>query len=136
MENKVTVNSVFEYEFSFNQTDVENFAKASGDFNPIHLDAEYAKDTIFGRTIIHGFLSGSMFSKVFGTIFPGHGTIYLNQSLNFFKPMYTEEEYKAVFTVKEVYIEKHRALITTEILDSHKQVTISGEALIQHNDIA
>ncbi|WP_323756862.1 MaoC family dehydratase [Roseivirga sp.] len=136
MENKVTVNSVFEYEFSFNQTDVENFAKASGDFNPIHLDAEYAKDTIFGRTIIHGFLSGSMFSKVFGTIFPGHGTIYLNQSLNFFKPMYTEEEYKAVFTVKEVYIEKHRALITTEIFDSHKQVTISGEALIQHNDIA
>ncbi|KYG82853.1 MaoC family dehydratase [Roseivirga echinicomitans] len=135
MENKVTVNTVFEYGFSFNQTDVENFAKASGDFNPIHLDAEYAKDTIFGRTIIHGFLSGSMFSKVFGTIFPGHGTIYLNQSLNFFKPMYTAEEYMAVFTVKEVYIEKRRALITTEIFDSHKQVTISGEALIQHNDI-
>ncbi|MFT7035476.1 MAG: 3-hydroxybutyryl-CoA dehydratase [Cyclobacteriaceae bacterium] len=135
MESKIAVNTVFEYDFSFTQADVVNFAKASGDLNPIHLDDEYAKDTIFGRTIIHGFLGGSVFSKVFGTIFPGHGTIYLNQSLKFFKPMFTEVDYKAVFTVTQVISEKHRALVTTEIFESNGQKTILGEALIQHNDI-
>ena len=135
MENKVTLDEVYEYEFEFTQDDVQNFAKASGDFNPIHLDAAYAKDTIFGRTIIHGFLSGSVFSKVFGTIFPGYGTIYLKQNMKFLKPMFTKEAYKAVFTVTEVISEKKRAWVTTEIFDSKGEPTISGNALIQHGSI-
>ena len=93
MDNKITVGSKFEYEFSFTQQDVVNFATASGDFNPIHLDEEYAKNSIFKTTIIHGFLGGSIFSKVFGTIFPGNGTIYLKQDLSFLKPMFTNKNY-------------------------------------------
>lgn len=135
MENEIKLDDVYEYKFEFTQEDVENFAKASGDFNPIHLDIDYAKGTIFGRTIIHGFLSGSVFSKVFGTMFPGSGTIYLKQNLKFLKPMYTKEDYKAVFKVIEVITGKHRAYVTTEIFDSQGEVTIFGEALIQHDDI-
>ena len=62
------VGDKYEYEFSYTQQDVELFARVTGDNNPIHIDAEFAKTTPFGRPIIHGFLSGAVFSKVFGFI--------------------------------------------------------------------
>jgi acyl dehydratase len=125
--------SEFEYRFSFNQENVINFAEASGDFNPIHLDEEFAKKTIFKRRIIHGFLGGSVFSMVFGTKYPGAGTIYLNQNMIFYKPMYIESEYVAKFFIKEVYSEKSRALVHTEIYSEAGNLVIGGEALIQHD---
>lgn len=125
----------FEFKFSFSQSQVDDFAHSTGDTNPIHLDDEAAKNSIFGRKIIHGYLGASVFSRVFGTINPGFGTIYLSQSLKFFKPMYIETEYLAKFTVIEVFVEKHRAKILTEVLDSDGNILISGEALIQHESI-
>lgn len=135
MENKLTLNDSYKYEFSFTQNDVDNFAKSSGDYNPIHLDEEYAKKSIFKRRILHGFLGGSVFSKVFGTLFPGNGTIYMKQDMVFYKPMFTEEKYIAVFKVIKVIREKNRALVKTEITDIPGNVIIGGEALIQHDDI-
>lgn len=135
MDNKITVGSVFEYEFSFEQEDVIKFADASGDFNPIHLDEEYAKSSIFKRTIIHGFLGGSVFSKVFGTIFPGNGTIYLKQDLSFFKPMFTIEKYTAKFEVIETDAIKNRAVVRTSVCDKNDEIVIKGEALIKHPNI-
>lgn len=132
MENPIKVGDTFTYSFKFTQEDVVKFAEASGDFNPIHLDAAYAKNTIFGRTIIHGFLGGSVFSKVFGTIFPGEGTIYLKQDLSFFKPMFTSENYVAKFEIIEVVASKNRALVNTIILDNKDELVIKGEALIKH----
>ncbi len=125
----------FEYSFRFTQEDVIKFAEASGDNNPVHLDKEFAKKSIFKRTILHGFLGGSVFSKVFGTINPGFGTIYLKQTMSFYKPMFTLTDYRAVFTVLEVIPEKNRALVKTEILDLENNVIIGGEALIQHESI-
>lgn len=135
MENRINVGDLFEYPFSFKQEDVIKFAEASGDFNPIHLDNEFAKDTIFKKTIIHGFLGGSVFSKVFGTIFPGEGTIYLKQDLGFYKPMFTNQNYNAVFEVVDVLISKNRAVVKTIILDELKEIVIKGEALIKHHRI-
>ena len=77
--SEFNVGSEYRYSFSISQADVLNFAHASGDFNPILLDDEFAKTTIFKKKIVHGFLGGSVFSKVFGTLFPGSGTIYLKQ---------------------------------------------------------
>ena len=136
MATKVVNGSTFEYKFVFDQEDVILFSEASGDRNPIHLDDEYAKKTIFKRTIIHGFLGGSVFSKVFGTLFPGKGTIYLKQNLSFFKPMYTGVDYTALFKVKEVFKDKKRALVDTIIIDEKNNTCITGEALIQHENIS
>jgi len=122
----------FEYSFSFTQSDVDSFAEISGDKNPIHLDEAYASKSIFGKRIIHGFLGGSVFSKIFGTIFPGEGTLYLNQTMTFYKPMHTNTPYKATFLVKEIFESKNRALVETKILDSSENTIISGEALIQN----
>lgn len=135
MENRIITGDRFEYDFSFNQEDVIKFSDASGDFNPIHLDNEYAKNTIFKRTIIHGFLGGSVFSKVFGTLFPGNGTIYLKQDLSFYKPMFTLKKYIATFEVVSVDVLKNRAVVKTIILDDKSEIVIKGEALIKHPSI-
>ena len=90
----VKIDSQFEHLFSFTQEDVEAFAKVTGDNNPVHLDESYAAKTMFKRPIMHGMLGAAVFSKVFGTMFPGEGTIYLSQSLSFLKPMYVSENYK------------------------------------------
>jgi len=135
MENNIKVGDTFNYPFSFIQEDVIKFAEASGDFNPIHLDQEYAKNSIFKKTIIHGFLGGSVFSKVFGTIFPGNGTIYLKQDLSFYKPMFTNQKYTADFEVIDTDTLKNRAVVKTIILDELNEVVIKGEALIKHSSI-
>ena len=135
MKNRIVVGYRFEYDFTFTQEDVIKFSDASGDNNPIHLDDEYAKNTIFKSTIIHGFLGGSVFSKVFGTIFPGNGTIYLKQNLIFLNPMFTLIEYRATFEVINIDTIKNRAEVKTIIIDNENQIIIEGEALIKHPSI-
>lgn len=129
----IEVNNVYTHEFSFSQDEVNRFAEVTGDKNPVHTDAAYAATTMFKRPIMHGMLSASLFSKVFGTLFPGEGTIYLKQSLSFMKPMYVDTAYEAVFTVKEVIREKNRAIVETIIRDKVTGATCtSGEATVMN----
>lgn len=136
MVNKISKSDTFIYEFSFSQDDVIKFAEASGDFNPIHLDDDFAVKSIFKRKIIHGFLAGSVFSKVFGTIFPGEGTIYLKQDMSFIKPMFTLTKYQASFEIIDTNPDKNRATVKTTILDLDNQIIIKGEAIIKHPRIS
>jgi acyl dehydratase len=123
----------YSHDFRFTQDEVNRFAEVTGDKNPVHLDADYAAKTMFKRPIMHGMLSASLFSKVFGTLFPGEGTIYLKQTLNFLKPMYVETDYVAEFTVKEVIKDKNRAVVETLIKDKNTQlVCTSGEAVVMN----
>lgn len=124
---------VFKHGFSFTQADVEKFAAVTGDDNPVHLDADYAAKTMFKKPIMHGFLGSSIFSKVFGTLFPGEGTIYLSQSMKFMKPMYVGINYEAVFEVTEANHEKHRAKVRTTVVDpATGDLTIEGEASVMN----
>lgn len=66
---------------------VQAFIRASGDKNPVHTDEAYAKSLGFGGRIVHGMLAGSLFSEVFANHFPGPGTVYLAQTLEFIKPI-------------------------------------------------
>lgn len=131
----IEVNQVYTHDFKFSQDEVNRFAEVTGDKNPVHLDAEYAAKTMFKKPIMHGMLSASLFSKVFGTLFPGEGTIYLKQSLSFMKPMYVDTDYEAVFTVKEVVREKNRAIVETVIKDKNSgSICTSGEATVMNVD--
>ena len=67
--------------------DIQAFAAVSGDTNPAHLDPEYAKATLFHGVIGHGMWGGSLISSLLGTVFPGPGTIYLEQNLHFSRPV-------------------------------------------------
>ncbi len=130
----IEINQVYTHEFQFSQKEVEQFAEVTGDKNPVHLNAEYAATTMFKKPIMHGMLSASLFSKVFGTLFPGEGTIYLKQSLSFLRPMYVDTAYVAVFTVKEVVKEKHRAVVETVIMDKLTDaICTSGEATVMNS---
>ncbi len=131
--SKEKLNEQDEYRltFSYSQDQVNRFAEVTGDNNPLHLDEEYAATTMFKRPIMHGFLGGSVFSKIFGTLFPGEGTIYMNQTMNFMRPMFVDTEYEAVMTITEINREKNRAKVQTQVIDkSTGKVTISGEATV------
>lgn len=131
----IKVGEIYTHTFKFSQDEVNRFADVTGDKNPVHLDAAYAAKTMFKRPIMHGMLSASLFSKVFGTLFPGEGTIYLKQSLSFLKPMYVDTDYEAVFTVKEVIGDKNRATVETLIKDKNTGlVCTSGEATVLNVD--
>ena len=126
---------VHTYKFSFTQADVEAFARISGDTNPLHLDADYAAKTVFRRPIMHGFLGASVFSKVMGTRFPGEGSIYLKQSMEFLQPMFTDVAYEAVFTVMEI-LPKSSARIETRIVESESGKTVTlGEATVMNRQL-
>src|SRR3954471_14145123 len=128
------VNQTYTHEFQFSQDEVNRFAEVTGDRNPVHTDPAFAAKSMFRRPIMHGMLSASLFSKVFGMLFPGEGTIYLKQSLNFLKPMYVDTKYLAVFTVKELMKDKNRAIIETVIKNPDGNLCTSGEAIVLNVD--
>ncbi len=130
----ISVGQIYTHEFQFSQEEVNQFAQVTGDKNPVHIDAGYAATTMFRKPIMHGMLSASLFSKVLGTLFPGEGTIYLKQSLNFLKPMYVDSKYQAIFTVKELIKDKNRAVIETVIKNHEGFVCTSGEATVLNVD--
>ncbi len=126
---------VYSEVFSFTQEQVIRFAEVSGDHNPVHLDADYASKTAFKKPIIHGILGISIFSKILGMNFPGEGTIYLKQDVNFKRPMYVGTSYEAILTVLEVNKDKHLAVIETKVIDKETgKVIIDGQAQVLNKE--
>ena len=117
----------------YNQPNVNTFAQITGDNNPIHLDAAFAAKTVFGKPIVHGFYSASVFSMVFGTKFPGEGTIYLYQDMKFLAPVFVDQPYKAKFEVLDVNTEKHIGTIKCILEDEHCKAVIEGTAKLKNN---
>jgi len=108
--------------------DIQLFAAVSGDVNPAHVDALYAKSSHFHEIIAHGMLGASLISTVLGTRFPGPGTIYLGQSLKFLKPVHIGETLTVTVTVKSLDEVKRRLILDTRCVDQAGDVVIEGEA--------
>ena len=109
--------------------DIKKFAEVSGDFNPVHLDEEFAKKTIFKGRIAHGFLTASFISTIIATELPGPGSIYLKQSLKFLAPVYINEKILVKVRIIEINIEKSKVKLITECL-KNKTLVLTGEAEI------
>ena len=109
--------------------DIEMFAQVSTDRNPVHLDDEYARDTIFEGRIAHGMLTAGLISAVIGEQLPGHGTVYLGQSLKFMAPVRPGDTVHA--EVRVIAIDHARRRVT---LETHcavgDTVVLKGEALV------
>lgn len=116
---------------SFSSEDVERFAKLSMDTNKVHLDEEYAKNSIFGQRIVHGYLSGSLISAVIGTILPGEGSIYLHQDMDFRHPVYHNEEITATVTIERIREDKHICYLHTVCVNRDGEVKIEGNAIVK-----
>lgn len=109
------------------EADVTLFAGLSGDTNPLHLDQSFASQTRFGDRIVHGMLSASLISTVFGTRLPGPGCVYLSQTLRFKAPVKLGDTVQARVTVKEIQEEKRRVLFDT-VCTIADEVVLDGEA--------
>jgi 3-hydroxybutyryl-CoA dehydratase len=107
--------------------DIETFASVSGDYNPVHLDPEYAAKTIFKQPIAHGLLTASYISTVFGMKMPGPGAIYVSQSLNFKAPVNIGDEVVARVVVADLMPAKRRARFDCYCTVNGK-VVLDGEA--------
>ena len=83
-------------------SEIKSFAEISEDRNPLHLSDEAGQNSIFGRRVAHGMLSASLFSALLGEKLPGHGAIYLSQSLQFIAPVYPGDKVDASVTVEKI----------------------------------
>jgi acyl dehydratase len=127
------VGDIFTHDISYTQEQVNLYAQISGDTNPLHVDAQAGKDSMFGRNIIHGHFSASVFTKIFGVLYFADGHVYMKQSCTFLKPMFVDTPYQAVITVKEIFPEKNRVLYETKVIDvASGAETIVGEALLMN----
>jgi 3-hydroxybutyryl-CoA dehydratase len=109
--------------------DVRDFARISGDVNPIHLDEAYAKQTQFRRTIAHGLLTASYISAVFGSKLPGPGCIYISQTLNFKAPIHAGDEVTATVRISSLIEHRKRAIFNCQCTVGEKTV-LEGEAVL------
>lgn len=129
---KLTIGQTASLTKTFTEKDVELFAELSLDKNELHLNEDYAKESIFKHRIVHGFLSGSLISAVIGTILPGKGSIYLHQDMDFKSPVYLGEEITAVVIVERLKEEKRICYLQTKCVNSHGEVKISGNAIVKY----
>lgn len=115
---------------TLNADDVKAYAMVSHDYNPAHLDNDYAKDTLFKGVIGHGMWAAGLISALLGTRFPGPGTIYLNQSLSFRKPVHIGDTVTATLTVKEKDDSKHWVTLDCVVTNQDNKKVLVGEAQV------
>ena len=114
----------------FDKKDVVEFAKITGDNNPLHLDEEYAKHGRFGKPIVHGVLIIGFISKIIGTQLPGCGSIYLEQNAQFRKPVYIGEKVTAKVCIRDIDENRHIFDLETNVYNEEQICVLAGSAKI------
>lgn len=126
---EIKIGDKYEKYFTISAGMVDRFSSSTGDKNPIHLDDNYAKKTVFKKRIAHGFLIGSLISGVIGNDFPGHGTIYMSQYIKFRNPVYVNDKVKIIIELIEV-INSNWFKLKTTCKNQNDNLIIEGEAIV------
>jgi 3-hydroxybutyryl-CoA dehydratase len=111
------------------EADIVAYAALSGDYNPVHLDADYAAKTIFKERIAHGILSAGYISAIFGMKLPGPGAIYISQTLNFRGPVKIDDRVETLVKLVELIPDKKRARFECLCTVAGKPV-LTGDAVL------
>lgn len=119
----------FQKDFVIVEKMINDFSIVTGDFNPIHINDEFAKKTVFKGKIAHGFLIGSLISSVIGNDFPGQGTIYLSQNLNFLKAVYINDVITVRIEVVDISV-RNRLTLKTECFNNKNDIVVDGVATV------
>ena len=128
--DEIQVGQVAEMAKTVTEADVTLFAEVTGDFNPVHVDAEAAAQSRFGERIAHGMLSAGFISAVLGMRLPGTGSIYLSQSLRFTKPVRIGDTVTTRVEVVEVLATKRRVRLATVCRNQQGETVVDGEAVV------
>ena len=114
--------------------DIQKFAEVSLDFNPIHMDEEAGKNSIFGKRIAHGMISAGLISAVLGTKLPGEGAIYMSQELKFMAPVFIGDTITAICEIEELISEKNRVVLKTIVVNQDGKEVVTGKATLLKKD--
>lgn len=109
---------------------IRKFADVSGDFNPIHLDEEFAAKTRFGKRIAHGMLSGAFISAVLGNEFKEISTIYLSQTMKFTAPVFLGDTVTTTATITNIREDKPIVTLETVCINQKGETTLTGESVV------
>jgi 3-hydroxybutyryl-CoA dehydratase len=115
---------------TISESDVYTFAGVTGDLNPVHINEEYAKTSLFKTRVAHGFLCASLISTVFGTELPGPGTIYLSQQMDFKAPVKIGDTVTATVEILEKRDDKKILTCRTTVTNQDGVVVIDGKAVV------
>jgi len=107
---------------------VNDFARVTGDTNPVHTDPAYAEKTIFKGRIAHGVYSLGLFSTIMGNILPGYGTIYLSQEVKFLAPVKIGDTIIAKVEIVELVPERNRVKFRTTCTNQDGKLVVDGVA--------
>lgn len=127
--NDIKVGDTYNFFRTIIEANVNNFAKLLGDFNPLHTDKEYGKNSKFRKNIAHGMLAGSLFSTLIGMHCPGEKSLYISQSLYFKKPIFFGDNLEVRGTVVDKSDSIKIITIKTEIFRG-EELAVSGEAKV------
>lgn len=117
------------HEKTVSEDDIASFAEVSGDYNPVHMDEDYAAGTFFKSRIAHGMLTASFISTVLGTRLPGPGCIYLSQNLRFLAPVRIGDTVKALARVASLDMTRRRAQFACHC-EVNGKIVVEGEAMV------
>jgi len=123
----ISINDIFSFPHTFTLQQLDLFSDLTGDKNPIHLDNRFAIDAGFESNLVYGMLSASLFSRLIGMYCPGKDGLYLSQTLDFRKPIYTEREIIVKGTIIKKFDKFKMIKMKTEIIDQ-ENTFVSGEA--------
>jgi 3-hydroxybutyryl-CoA dehydratase len=130
MDERIKPGSEFTKTREVTEELIAKFAEISGDYNPIHLDESFAKETRFGRRIAHGMLSGAFISGVLGMSLPGLRIVYLGQTLRFIAPVFIGDRITTKAIVTKIREDKPIVTLETTCTNQAGEQVVSGEATI------
>ena len=125
--SKFYVGQTASFSRTVTETDIVMFAGMSGDYNPVHMDREYAADTRFGQRIAHGMLTASFLSRLLGMELPGKESVYLEQTLKFKKPVFIGDTITATAEILEIDYERCIFTLSTICTNQDGIIVLSGE---------
>lgn len=129
--DEIKIGDSAELVHTLTESDIELFAAMSGDANPAHVDVEYARSALFHKIVAHGMWGGALISTVLGTKLPGPGTIYIDQSLNFKKPIGVGDVLTVKITVKEKNPVNAEIVFLCSITNQKDEVVTYGTATVR-----
>ncbi len=113
------------------EEDVETFATLTGDFNPVHMDDEFARSANFGRRVVHGMLTSSFISTLVGMLLPGKGALWTSQTLMFARPVFIGDKITVTSAVKQLSPSTQSIVCGVSITNQHGHEVVSGESTVR-----
>lgn len=138
--NTISFDEIYEgYEQSFKHLvtvdEVDSFAQLTGDYNPVHIDPEFAKLTNFGKRVVHGMLTSSFISTIIGMRIPGPGSLWLSQTINFVNPTYIGDVIEIKATVTRISRSTRTITLAIVIVNQNGLKLVEGDSVVRMLDV-